>query len=42
MAATLLAPGKSTITNLPEIADVEYMGELLTRLGCVVTIDKVN
>jgi len=25
MAATLLAPGKSTITNLPEIADVEYM-----------------
>ncbi len=40
MAATLLAPGKSTITNLPDIADVEYMGELLTRLGCKVSIDK--
>jgi UDP-N-acetylglucosamine 1-carboxyvinyltransferase len=42
MAATLLAPGKSTITNLPDIADVEYMGELLTRLGCAVKIDKVK
>ncbi len=42
MAATLLAPGKSTITNLPDIADVEYMGELLTRLGCKVSIDKVR
>ena len=40
MAATLLAPGKSTITNLPDIADVEYMGELLTRLGCAVSINK--
>jgi UDP-N-acetylglucosamine 1-carboxyvinyltransferase len=39
MAATLLAPGKSTITNLPDIADVEYMGELLTRLGCTVAIN---
>jgi len=38
MAATLLAPGKSTITNLPAIADVEYMAELLTRLGCTVEI----
>jgi UDP-N-acetylglucosamine 1-carboxyvinyltransferase len=42
MAATLLAPGKSTITNLPDIADVEYMGELLTRLGCTVSIDKTK
>lgn len=39
MAATLLAPGKSTITNLPNIADVEYMAELLTRLGCTVEIN---
>jgi UDP-N-acetylglucosamine 1-carboxyvinyltransferase len=38
----LLAPGKSTITNLPDIADVEYMGELLTRLGCSVSIDKAK
>ena len=40
MAATVLAPGKSTITNLPDIADVEYMAELLTRLGCKVEISK--
>lgn len=39
MAATLLAPGKSIITNLPEIADVEYMAELLTRLGCSVEVN---
>ena len=40
MAATLLAPGQSKITNLPAIADVEYMAELLTRLGCTVEINK--
>ena len=40
MAATLLAPGRSTITNLPAIADVDYMAELLTRLGCKVEVDK--
>jgi len=40
MAATLLAPGESRITNLPAIADVDYMAELLTRLGCTVEIDK--
>jgi UDP-N-acetylglucosamine 1-carboxyvinyltransferase len=39
MAATLLATGKSKITNLPKIADVEYMAELLTRLGCKVEIN---
>jgi len=38
MAAALLAPGKTTITNLPIIADVNYMAELLTRLGCAVEI----
>jgi len=37
MAAALLAPGKTTIGNVPEIADVGYMAELLTRLGCTVT-----
>ncbi|CAB4931340.1 unannotated protein [freshwater metagenome] len=36
MAASLLAAGKSTITNVPEIADVEIMSDLLTRLGCAV------
>lgn len=40
MAAALLAPGKTTITNLPAIADVEYMAELLTRLGCKVEIEQ--
>ena len=40
MAATLLAPGQSKITNLPAIADVEYMAELLTRLGCKVDIKR--
>jgi UDP-N-acetylglucosamine 1-carboxyvinyltransferase len=40
MAATLLAPGQSKITNLPAIADVDYMAELLTRLGCQVDIRK--
>ena len=40
MAATLLAPGQSKITNLPAIADVEYMAELLTRLGCQVDINR--
>jgi len=40
MAATLLAPGQSKITNLPAIADVEYMTELLTRLGCQVDVKR--
>ena len=46
MAASLLAPGKTVIRNVPAIADVEIMSELLTRLGCtiqssvgVITID---
>lgn len=39
MSASLLAVGKSKITNLPGIADVEYMAELLTRLGCKIEID---
>ena len=36
MAASLLATGKTTITNVPEIADVDIMADLLTRLGCAV------
>lgn len=36
MAASLLAPGKTVIRNVPEIADVEIMSELLTRLGCTI------
>jgi UDP-N-acetylglucosamine 1-carboxyvinyltransferase len=37
MAASLLAVGKSTITNVPAIADVEIMSDLLRRLDCTVT-----
>jgi UDP-N-acetylglucosamine 1-carboxyvinyltransferase len=36
MAASLLAVGKTTIKNVPDIADVEIMADLLTRLGCTV------
>jgi UDP-N-acetylglucosamine 1-carboxyvinyltransferase len=46
MAASLLAVGKTIIRNVPDIADVDIMADLLTRLGCtvkhegsVVTID---
>ena len=39
MAASLLAQGKSTITNVPDIADVDIMSDLLTRLGCTVVRD---
>jgi UDP-N-acetylglucosamine 1-carboxyvinyltransferase len=37
MAASLLAVGKTTIANVPAIADVEIMSDLLRRLGCNVT-----
>ena len=37
MAASLLAVGKTTIANVPAIADVEIMSDLLRRLGCAVT-----
>lgn len=36
MAAALLAPGATTIQNVPDILDVEIMSELLRRLGCDV------
>ncbi len=37
MAASLLAVGTTTIRNVPDIADVDIMADLLTRLGCTVT-----
>jgi len=40
MAATLLAAGESTISNLPAISDVTIMNQLLQRLGCQVTEDR--
>ncbi len=39
MAAALLAPGTTTIREVPDILDVEIMSELLRRLGCEVTHD---
>jgi len=39
MAAALLAEGRTTLTNVPRIMDVEIMGELLRRLGCTVDYD---
>src|SRR3978361_915217 len=37
MAAALLAPGETTLGNLPAISDVRIMHELLERLGCEVS-----
>jgi UDP-N-acetylglucosamine 1-carboxyvinyltransferase len=37
MAAALLAPGDTTLGNLPAISDVAIMRALLERLGCEVT-----
>jgi UDP-N-acetylglucosamine 1-carboxyvinyltransferase len=39
MAASLLAVGKTSIRNVPDIADVDIMADLLTRLGCTVKHD---
>src|SRR6266496_3143787 len=37
LAAALMAPGETTIRNLPAISDVMTMHELLGRLGCEVS-----
>ena len=37
MAVTLMAPGSYTLGNVPDIADVAMMGDLLTSLGCSIT-----
>ena len=38
MAAALLAPGRTVLTNVPEILDVAVMARLLERLGCTVEV----
>jgi UDP-N-acetylglucosamine 1-carboxyvinyltransferase len=38
MAAGLLAPGRSEVTNVPRITDIAVMAEVLRRLGCGVEI----
>ncbi|GAB2474276.1 UDP-N-acetylglucosamine 1-carboxyvinyltransferase [Jatrophihabitans fulvus] len=37
MAAALLAPGETTLGNLPAISDVTIMRQLLEGMGCTVT-----
>jgi UDP-N-acetylglucosamine 1-carboxyvinyltransferase len=39
MAAALLAPGRTVVTNVPRITDIAIMAEVLRRLGCGVTLD---
>src|SRR5215831_17233756 len=36
MAAALLAPGRTTLQNVPQITDIAIMGEVLRRLGCEI------
>ena len=42
MAAALLAPGVHRLGNVPAIADVSIMSELLVRLGCQITHDETS
>jgi len=39
MAAALLAPGRTLITNVPHILDVDVMAQLLEQLGCTVQVE---
>lgn len=39
MAVSLMAPGKYNLSNVPDIADVKMMGELLISLGCKIEHD---
>ena len=38
MAAALLARGRTTVTNVPDILDVHVMARLLEELGCTVSV----
>ncbi len=38
MAATIMAPGVNTLTNVPNISDVHVMGKVLKRLGAVIEV----
>ena len=40
MAATILAPGTSVISNVPRLRDVSTMKEMLETLGAKVTLDQ--
>src|SRR5215831_10701917 len=39
MAASLLAPGRTTLANVPKITDIAIMAEVVRRLGCEVHTD---
>jgi UDP-N-acetylglucosamine 1-carboxyvinyltransferase len=39
LVATLLAPGRHTITNVPGILDVEIMGQVLEHIGAACAFD---
>ena len=39
MAATIMAPGVNTLTNVPNIADVHVMGKVLKRLGATIAVE---
>ena len=39
MAAALLAEGRTTLENCPEILDVPLMADVLRSLGCTVAIE---
>ncbi len=42
MAAALLAPGRTTIDEVPDILDVSIMSEVLRRLGCDVEYERTG
>lgn len=42
MAAALMVPGTTILRNVPDIADVAIMSELLRRLGCEVVADRTD
>ena len=43
MAATIMAPGVTTLTNVPDIADVHVMGKVLKTLGArIEVVDKLR
>lgn len=39
MAATVLAPGRYRLRNVPRISDVDWMGEVLTAIGVQVSVE---
>jgi UDP-N-acetylglucosamine 1-carboxyvinyltransferase len=42
MAAALLAPGRTTLDEVPDILDVTIMSEVLRRLGCGVAYERTS